>query len=283
MYVIMGATGQTGGAALEALKRQGRAVRAVSRDPARAAALGVEVVRGDTSDAASLAAAFAGAGAAYVMLAPPVEAGDVFVETRAAAHSIAAAVRAAAVPHVVALSSAGAHLADGNGIVRTLHDFEAALAGAAPSLVFLRAGDFMENWGAMLPVAREAGVLPSAKLPLEAKGETVSALDVGRTAAALLLEPRPGTRIVNLAGPADYSAVDAAAILTKLLGKQVTAVPSPRADMVAGLRAAGIGASYAAALADLYEAVNAGRMGFPPGSGEMRRGAVTLEEALRRL
>lgn len=283
MFVIMGATGQTGGAALETLKRQGAPVRAVSRDPARAAGLGIEVVRGDTADTAGLARAFAGVDAAYVMLAPPVNAGDVFVETRLAAQAIADAVRTAAVPHVVALSSAGAHLAEGNGIGRTLHDFEQALAGAAPSLVFLRAGDFMENWGAMLPVAREAGVLPSAKLPLDAGSETVSALDVGRTAAALLAEPRPGTRIVNLAGPAEYSAVDAAAILSTLLGREVTAVPSPRADLVAGLRAAGIGASYAEALADLYEAVNAGRMGFPPGSGEMRRGAVTLEEALRRL
>lgn len=283
MFVIMGATGQTGGAALETLKRQGVAVRAVSRDPSRAAHLGVETVRGDTADAAGLVAAFAGADAAYVMLAPPVDAGDVFDETRAAAQAIADAVRRARVPHVVALSSAGAHLAEGNGIVRTLHDFEAALAGAAPSLVFLRAGDFMENWGAMLPVARAAGVLPSAKMPLDARSETVSALDVGRTAAALLFEPRPGTRIVNLAGPAGYSAVDAAAILVKLLGRPVTAVPSPRADTIAGLRAAGIGASYAGALADLYDAINAGRMGFPPGSGEMQRGTVTLEEALRRL
>lgn len=283
MFVIMGATGQTGGAVLQVLKRQGAAVRAMSRDPVRAAALGVEVVRGDTADAAGLAGAFAGADAAYVMLAPPMNAGDVFVETRVAARAIADALRKSKVPHVVALSSAGAHLAEGNGIVRTLHDFEQALAGAAPSLVFLRAGDFMENWGAMLPVAREAGVLPSARLPLETKSETVSALDVGRTAAALLSEPRPGTRIVNLAGPAEYSAADAAAILSTLLGRPVTAVPSPRADTIAGLRAAGIGASYAEALADLHDAINAGRMDFPPGSGEMRRGTVTLEQALRRL
>ena len=286
MLAIMGATGQTGGAALAELKRRGLTVRAITRDPARAAALAgqdIEIVRGDAADAASLAAAFAGATAAYVMLAPPLQAADVLAESRTAARAIAAAVRDAGVPHVVALSSVGAHLAEGNGIVRALHDFEAALAGAAPSITFLRPGYFMENWAAMLPVTREAGVLPSALLPLDVASETVSARDVGRTAAELLFDPRLGTRIVDLAGPAEYSPVDAAAILTKLLGRTVSAVPSSREETVAGLLAAGIGTDYAARLADLNDAINAGRMGFPPGSGEMRRGTVTLDEALRRL
>ncbi len=286
MLAIMGATGQTGGAALAELRRRGLKARAITRDPARAAHLageGIEIVRADAGDAASLASAFAGAEAAYVMLVPPLQAADVLAESRVAARAIAAAVRGAGVPHVVALSSAGAHLAEGNGIVRTLYDFECALAGAAPSLTVLRAGDFMDNWAAMLPLARASGVLPSARLPLDAAGETVSAHDVGCTAAALLLDRRPGTRIVNLAGPADYSAADAAAVLSRHLGRPVTAVPSSRAETVAGLRAAGAGADYAERLADLYDAINAGRMGFPPGSGEMRRGAITLAGALRPL
>ena len=281
MVVIMGATGQVGGVVLERLKARGVPVRVVARDPSRAAQLGVEVVRADASDEAGLAAAFAGAEAAFVMLVPPPGAADVLAAARASALAIAAAVRTAHVPHVVALSSAGAHLAGGNGIVQALHDFEAALAGAAPSLAFLRPGNFMENWAAMLPTVQEAGVLPSALLPLGHKSEIVSALDVGRTAAELLFDPRPGTHIVNLAGPAEYSAMDAAAVFSALLGKEVTAVPSSRDETIAGLMAAGLGADYAAKLADLNDAVNAG-LGFPAGS-EMRRGATTLEQALRRL
>ena len=286
MLAIMGATGQTGGAALAALEGRDVKLRAIARDPVRAAHLGgggIEIVQGDTADAASLAAAFTGAAAAYVMLAPALQAADVLMESRETARRIAAALRAAGVPHVVALSSVGAHLAEGSGIVRVLYDFEAALVGAAPSITFLRPCYFMENWAAMLPVAREAGVLPSALLPLDAAIETVSALDVGRTAAELLLDPRPGTRIVDLAGPATYSPVDGAATMSKLLGRTVTAVPSSREETLAGLLAAGIGADYAARLADLNEAINAGRMIFPPSSGALRRGTVTLEEALRRL
>ncbi|MCA0250643.1 MAG: NAD(P)H-binding protein [Proteobacteria bacterium] len=286
MLVMMGATGQVGGAALEALKRRGVTVRAIARDPERARHLGgpgIGIVPGEATDTASLVAAFQGAEAAFVMLAPPMQAADVLAESRVAAQSIASAIRAARVPHVVALSSAGAGLAEGNGIVRTLHDFEQALAGAAPSLVFLRPGDFIENWAAMLPAVRAAGVLPSAKLPLDGAGETVSALDVGRTVAELLLDPRPGARIVNLTGPKDYSPADAAAALSELLGKPVMAVPSSRDETIAALQASGASADYAAKLADLTDAVNAGRLRLEAGEGEMRRGTVTLKEALQRL
>lgn len=282
MFVVMGATGQVGGAALEALKKSGIAVRAVARDPGRAQALGVEVVRGDASDTQRLAAAFAGAQAAFVMLVPPHQSRDVLAESRVMARSIADAVRTARVPHVVALSSVGAHLSEGNGIVQVLHDFEAALAGAAPSLAFLRPGEFLENWAGMLAAARDAGVLPSGKLALDQRHEAVSALDVGRVAAELLLDPRAGTRIVDLAGPAPCSTRDAAAILSRLLGKTVMAVPSSREQSVAALVTAGLGADYAEKLADLDEAINAGRLGFPPGD-EMRRGTVTLDAVLRRL
>lgn len=283
MFVIMGATGQVGSAVLQELKQRKAVVKAIARDPARAGGLGVEVVRGEASDAASLAAAFRGAEAAFVMLVPPPQAADVLAESRAIAQAIAEAVRASGVPHLVALSSVGAQLASGNGIVAALHDFEAALAGAAPSMVFLRPGYFMENWAAMLPAAQGAGVLPSAQRPLDARGEIVSARDVGRTAAELLFEKRPGVRIVDLAGPAEYSPVDAAAILSKLLGKPVSAVPMSREEAIAGLVAAGLGADYAAKLADVDDAANEGRMGFPTGGSEVRRGTVTLEQALQRL
>ncbi len=286
MLVMMGTTGQVGGAALEALKQRGRAVRTITRDTERARHLGgpgIEIVQGEATDTASLVAAFQGAKAAFVMLVPSMQAADVLAESRAAAQSIASAIRTAAVPHVVALSSAGAHLAEGNGIVQTLHDFEQGLAGVAPSLTFLRPGDFMENWAAMLPAAREAGVLPSAKLPLDTPGETVSAVDVGRTVAELLLDPRPGTRIVNLTGPRDYSPADAAAVLSALLGEPVMAVPSSRDETIAALQVSGASADYAAKLADLSDAVNAGRITVAAGEGEMRRGTVTLQEALQRL
>lgn len=282
MFAIMGATGQTGGAALTTALAAGHAVRAIVREPSRAAALAEKsatLAKADLDDVAALTAAFAGAEAAYVLNPVPHAAEDVFAAAAKNGAAIAEAIRRAGVPHVVALSSSGAHRTEGTGIVRALHDFEQALRGSVPSLTFIRATEFMENWGSVLGVAAEHGILPSMRQPLDAAGETVSALDVGRQAAAELARPRAGERIVNLKGPTEYSPEEAAQALGELLGKPVAAAPMPREEWQPGLVAAGLSASHARELAGLYDAMNAGRAGFEQ-VGETRRGSVTLKAAL---
>src|SRR5882672_12398807 len=64
--LVVGATGNLGGRVVTALLARGHAVRALVRegtDPAALAAQGVEIVRGDLLDRASLDRALAGAGA----------------------------------------------------------------------------------------------------------------------------------------------------------------------------------------------------------------------------
>lgn len=282
MFAILGATGQTGGAALAASLAAGHAARAIVREPGRAAGLARKsavLAKADLDDVEALTAAFAGAEAAYVLNPVPHAAEDVFAGAAKNGTAIAEAIRRAGVPHVVALSSSGADRTEGTGIVRALHDFEQALRGSAPSLTFIRATEFMENWGSVVGVAAEHGILPSMRQPLDAAGETVSAVDVGRQAAAELARPHAGERIVNLKGPAEYSPEEAAQALTELLGKPVMAVATPREEWEPGLIAAGLSASHARELAALYDAMNAGRAGFEE-IGETRRGSVTLKEAL---
>jgi NAD(P)H dehydrogenase (quinone) len=284
MFAILGATGQTGGAALAAVLAAGHTVKAIVREPGRATALadkGAVLAKADIDDVEALAAAFAGCDAVYALNPVPHAAQDVFAAAARNAATIAEAIRRAGVPHVVALSSSGAHRTEGTGIVRALHDFEQALRGSAPSLTFIRATEFMENWGSVLGVAAEHGILPSMRQPLDAAGETVSAQDVGRQAAAELARPQ-GERIVNLKGPAEYSPQDAAQALGELLGKPVSAVPTPREEWEPGLVAAGLSESHARELAGLYDAMNAGRVAFQE-VGETRRGSVTLKEALTAL
>ncbi|MBL1080158.1 NmrA family NAD(P)-binding protein [Nocardia sp. 2] len=68
MIVITGATGTIGSEVVRLLAARGVPVRAVTRDPERARMpAGVEVVRGDYTDTASMAAAFAGAEAAFLV------------------------------------------------------------------------------------------------------------------------------------------------------------------------------------------------------------------------
>lgn len=285
MFVVMGATGNTGRAAAAELQRRGVTVRALTRDPDRVNDWldGVELIRADPSDADSLAAAFSGAHGVYAMIPPHLQAQDVVGEGLAAARAIAEAVRRSEVAQVVALSSGGAHQSEGTGVVRTLHDLEAELRGCGASVTFIRAADFMENWAFALPVALHDGVVPSARAPLDRKLETVSALDVGATAAACLLEPRAGERIVNLRGPEDYAPDDVAAAFGEVLARPVAAVATSLEACFAAYVEAGIGPDYARGLIELYDGLNSGRVGFEPGVGESRRGATTLLEAVRRM
>ena len=71
MYLVMGITGKVGGATARHLLKQGKQVRALVRDPEKAAKWadqGVELVEGDWNDATAIAAALKGVEGAFVML-----------------------------------------------------------------------------------------------------------------------------------------------------------------------------------------------------------------------
>ena len=73
MYVITGATGNTGHIVAKRLLEQGKNVRVIGRTAeklAKLTSLGAEAFVGDLGDAQALAKAFSGAEAAYVMLPP---------------------------------------------------------------------------------------------------------------------------------------------------------------------------------------------------------------------
>src|ERR1700747_1668472 len=73
VYVILGASGNTGSIIADSLLSKGKKVRVVGRDAARLqrfAGKGAEAFTGDVSDAEALTRAFRGARAAYLMLPP---------------------------------------------------------------------------------------------------------------------------------------------------------------------------------------------------------------------
>ena len=73
MFVVLGATGNTGSATVKTLLAKGAKVRAVGRDTAKIRQVlgtGVEACVADTYDAPSLTKAFEGADGAYVLIPP---------------------------------------------------------------------------------------------------------------------------------------------------------------------------------------------------------------------
>jgi uncharacterized protein YbjT (DUF2867 family) len=281
MYVIAGVTGHTGSVAAEALLAAGKPVRVIVRDAAKGApwqARGAYEVLPKL--ATELARALTGATAAFVLLPPPPWGQDgVAAQRSALTAAIVGAVADARPGHVVLLSSIAAHLTTGNGPIKSLYPVEHGLRETGVPTTILRAAYFLENWGSMLKGAIDGGALYYG-MPTDVAFAQVATEDIGKTAARLLVEPAPrGTRIVELAGPAELSLADVAAAIAKVSGKPVRAVTVPPAAMVEALLGMGATREIADDYAEMATGLGTGHVRWE--TDEQLRGTVTLEAWLR--
>jgi uncharacterized protein YbjT (DUF2867 family) len=249
MHVIFGASGRTGGATARAVLGRGEPVRVVVRRPEQGEpwkALGAEVAVANLEDEDQVTSALRGARAAFLLSPPPVG-GDPFAQAAELGTTLARAVRRAALPKLVFLSSIGAQHASGTGVIATLHEIETALFSAAPAVAFLRSGYFIETWSEGADAVMSDGALPSF-LDLDQKIPMVSTIDVGWAAARLVSESWSGMRIVELGGPEDRSARDVATAIADVLGRPVEPVLVPPEQRERVLLEAGYSPEVAAAL-----------------------------------
>ncbi len=166
MYVIMGATGNTGSVAADALLAKGEKVRVVGRSAERLDQFvkrGAEAFVADAKDATALASAFAGARAVYALIPPDPMAQDYRAEQEIVSDALAAALDEAGVTHTVVLSSLGAEHASGTGPIAGLHSLEQKLnAIAGLNALYIRAGYFMENFFMSIPPLQKMGIFGGA-------------------------------------------------------------------------------------------------------------------------
>lgn len=283
MYAVLGANGNTGGATARALLAQGAAVRVVVREAAKGeawAARGAQVAVADLRDERSLAQAFEGVEAAYVLNPPAYPLPDLFAHAAQLAANIAQAARQSRLPRLVVLSSMGAHLASGNGIIATNHAFERELRALECPVVFLRPAYFMENWAWVAPVAAQAGVLPSLLAPTSRAIPMVAAADIGALAATALRDAAL-VGAVELEGPRERSPDEVAAAFGAALGKPVQAVPVPEADRGPNLEKSGFSPRTIAAWTEMFRGFNDGSIGFEKPAPLRLRGRVGIGEAVR--
>jgi uncharacterized protein YbjT (DUF2867 family) len=283
MFTIFGATGNTASIVATELLAQGKRVRAVVRNPAKAAALrakGAEIFQGDVLEPASIREALAGAEGAYLLAPPDVTAPAFLARTAKIVDAYLGALAAHPLEHAVLLSSVGAQEPAGTGPIVGIHRAEEALR-AVPGTVFtfLRAAYFMENLLANAQPMRDSGVLP-----VFGGGETyafsmVATKDIGLAAATALLAPPRQTEIIELSGPGEYSMVDAANIASEILGKTVKATAVPIDAMVPTLTSFGFSADMAGLYREMTEGLGAGLVRFD-GKGRAARGKTPLREVL---
>jgi len=259
MYVILGASGNTGSIIADSLLSKGKKVRVVGRDAGRLQRFvrqGAEAFMGDVSDAAALTKAFSGARAAYLLLPPIASREDQERESDA----IAKAVTESGLRYAVHLSSYGAHVPEGTGPVTGLHSSEQKLnAISGLNVLHLRAAYFMENNLAAISMIQEMGIfghalLPDLKLPMTATP------DVGDYAARRLLDlDFSGKQTRELLGERDLSMAEATAMIARGIGKpDLRYVQFPYGQVQQVLEQMGMSPKKAAVYIEMFKAINAG-------------------------
>jgi uncharacterized protein YbjT (DUF2867 family) len=261
MFLVMGITGQVGGATARHLLTHGKKVRALVRDRAKAAswsARGVELVDGDWHDADAIARALDGVSGAFVMLPPVWAPSPDFKEAKGVIANYVKALNEIAPPRVVALSSMGAHKTHGTGLITALSLLEHGLRNLPPPIAFVRAGGFFENFLFGLHVA-QGGTLPVFYNPTNRKSTMVATNDIGAEVVRLLTGPAwSGQRVIELGSM--VSADEVAAQLGKVLQRDVKAFAVPRAGWSAAFEQFGIPKGQTGQAEAMYEAVNLGLM-----------------------
>jgi uncharacterized protein YbjT (DUF2867 family) len=259
MYVILGASGNTGSIIADSLLSKGKKVRVVGRDTGRLQRFvrqGAEAFTGDMSDAAALSKAFSGARAAYLLLPPITSREDQERESDA----IAQALSESGLRYAVYLSSYGAHVPEGTGPVTGLHSSEQKLnAISGLNVLHLRAAYFMENNLAAISMIQEMGVFGHALLP-DLKLPMMATRDVGNYAAQRLLHlDFSGKQTRELLGERDLSMTEATAIIARGIGKPDLRYKQFSHDqMQDALEQMGMPPKKAAVYVEMFRAINAG-------------------------
>jgi uncharacterized protein YbjT (DUF2867 family) len=265
MYVVIGATGNTGTVVADTLLAKKQKVRVVGRDPQRLERFtrkGAEAFVADVTDAAAVTKAFSGATAAYLMIPPNISAPDVYGYEQRASDAFVAAIQKNGVQHVVALSSVGADKPDRTGPVVGLHDLEQKLETITGlNALFLRAGYFMHNLLPQVGVIQSMGTMAGpvrADLPLP----MIDPRDIGAVAAASLAAlDFAGKRTRELLGPRDVTYLHVAKVIGAAIDKpDLGYFQAPPAQLKPALLGMGMSSNMADLLLEMAEALNNGYM-----------------------
>lgn len=265
MYVVIGASGNSGHVVAENLLEAGKQVRVIGRSAERLQRL---VAKGavpficDLADRLALAKAFAGAEGVYAMIPPNPTSRDFRALQDRITDSIAAAIEESEVDYAVALSSFGADKKDKTGPVAGLHHFEQRLSQIAGlNVLCLRAGYFMENTLAQIGIIKAMGTTAGPlrgdlELPL------IATRDIGEYAAnALLALEFSGYVTQELLGERDLTMIEAASIIGRAIGNpDLSYLQLPPTAVRPALLQMGMSENIADLILEMSEALNSGHM-----------------------
>lgn len=265
MYVVLGASGNTGHVVAENLLTSGKRVRVVGRNASHLqflAAKGAEVFTADLTHIPALTQAFHHAEAAYVMIPPNNKSEDFRSFQETVSTAIAQAVHDSGVKHVVSLSSIGADQSSGTGPVVGLHNLEEKLNQIeATNVLHLRAGYFMEN---TLPQASAIRMMGSTVGPVrpDLKLNLIASCDIGKAAAEALLRLEfAGKQVRELQGQRDLDYNEITGIIGKAIGRpDLKYIQAPPDQVRGAMVQMGMSDNMAGLILEMAGALNSGKM-----------------------
>ena len=281
MYVITGATGNTGSEIARKLLQSGKKVRAIARDKNRLTSLetlGAEIRQGTLDDSNFLTNTFEGATAVYAMIPTDPRAENLFAYMDRIGESIYKALRQSKVPNVVSLSSIGADLPSGTGPITGLHRQEDRLNQLEANVLHLRPTFFMENFLVDIPTIREMGIMGSPARP-DVILPMIATRDIGEAAADQLNRlDFKGKTVLHLLGPRDMAFTEVTKVLGAAIGKpDLPYVQFSYDDAEKGMVQAGISPDIAKKYVEMYRSFNDGLIKPLPRKPENTT-PTTLEE-----
>ncbi|MVN23371.1 NmrA family NAD(P)-binding protein [Mucilaginibacter arboris] len=218
-------------------------------------ALGAKAAIGSLEDLDFLTTTFTGANAVYCMV-PPNNYFDPNIDLVGHYHKIAnnyaQAILQTGVKRVVYLSSVGAHLEKGSGIIIGHHDGEGIMNKLSDvAITFMRPVGFYYNLYSFLPVIKNTGMI-AANYGADEKLIWVSPIDIAAAVAEELETPMTGKKVRYVASD-ELTGHETASVLGEAIGKpDLKWVLISNEQMQSGLEAAGMNPAIAAGLVEMF-------------------------------
>jgi NAD(P)H dehydrogenase (quinone) len=246
--LVTGATGKVAALTIDKLLEKRLSVRALVHDAKKAGPLekkGVEIAVGDYDDKGSLAKAFAGVDAAFLVTPPHPEA------WRLASNLIAAARASSTMPYCVRLSVVGASVEGPTDNVRQHGRTERELQDSGLDWVMLRPHFFMQNFLGSLAQIKDGALYYGFG---EGKLGLIDTRDIADCAAAALTDRSWSRGTYELTGPASIDLHEVTRALSEAVGRAVKYVAVPPEAVEKSFRDMGLGDWFATVMRDYSKA-----------------------------
>lgn len=263
--IVTGSLGNISKPLTKELVQKGHQVTVISSDREKQKdieALGAKSAIGSLEDVEFLAASFTDADAVYCMVPPNNYFDrnlDLLAYYRRLGNNYAQAIGQSGVKRVVNLSSIGAHLDKGSGILLGARNVEKILneLSSDAAITHLRPTSFYYNLFAYIHTIKAEGSI-AANYGADDKVPWVSPIDIAAVIAEEIVTPLVGRKIRYVASE-ELTCNETANILGVAIGKpDLKWIIIANEQMLSGLEAAGMNPQIAAGLVEMYGSLHSG-------------------------